>query len=89
MTAPTGPWRVGADGFTIEFEGADGYVYFVGRVDNANDGPKVAAAPEMYEALCAMVQWVEEEDQERLFTSSLLMAFHDAARAALAKAEGK
>ena len=87
MTAPTGPWRVGADGFTIEFEGADGYVYFVGHVENAKDGPKVAAAPEMYEALRLLAD--DPCYQAGLDEGIPECEAHQAARAALAKAEGK
>ena len=72
-----GDWRYGQDGRIRSSQGNT--IADVRFKNGANDGPLLAAAPELYEALARLRQWHKEEYQSNPQIDAL-------ADAALAKA---
>lgn len=91
MTAPThtpGPWRTGRKVHrTIYCEEAGTEGRLIGVMDRREDATLVAAAPEMLEALRAVVTyWWDPDREPGGFKEGDVEGF---VRAALAKAEGR
>ena len=74
-----GPWRVNSSIVRNDF----GYIAQVYRHNLKADAALIAAAPKLYEALKSIF------DAGEAGTAAYLDRFHEAARAALAKAEGR
>lgn len=88
-THSPGPWRVEENGWLVDADGM-----FVAEIESENhlDVMVAAAAPELLAALRAMVNAAEDSAYNAAPTSAMLRSLEHAniaARAAIAKAEGR